>query len=135
VKFKDYLRLVADLNGFVPTQRLRWIIRKNDRPTAREEAIVAKVIEAANPRNNITGHYGWGPEEQMVLQQLWINPETTAIDWRDIPTKDATKFYSVEETDSGPLPIPNFIKEPGAVQGDFGKRVSEILGKDIDDSM
>ena len=46
------------------------VIRKNPRKTAREEAIAAEIIEQANPREHITGHFPWGPEQQMVLQQL-----------------------------------------------------------------
>lgn len=130
MKFKQYLALIADSNGFVPTPRLQWVIRQNPRKTAREEAIAAKVIEQANPRENITGHFPWGPEEQMVLQQLWIHPRGSVCKWRDVPTKGASDLYSVEQTEHGELPVPNAVKEPGQVEGDFRERVKEISGED-----
>ena len=128
MKFKEYLQLISEPDGFVPTSRLQWVIHKNPRKTAREEAIAAEIIEKANPRENITGHYPWGAEEQMVLQQLWIHPEKELIEWRDVSTEKAAELYSVEETEFGDLPVPNAVKEPGMVRGDFGQRIREILG-------
>lgn len=139
MKFKQYLTIITDHKGFFPTGRFQWVIRKNPRKTAREEAIAASVIEQANPRENITGHFPWGPEEQMVLQQLWVHPESHkgghrlqdhGLDWRDVPTKGASELYSVEQTESGELPVPSAVKEPGQVEGDFQQRVKEILGED-----
>ena len=130
MKFREYLALITDPDGFVPTPRLQWIIRKNKRKTAREEAIAAEIIEVANPRENITGHYPWRAEEQFVLQQLWIHPEKELIEWRDVSTEKAAELYSVEETEFGNLPVPNAVKEPGMVRGDFGQRIRDILGED-----
>lgn len=130
MKFKQFLALTANLDGFFPTSRLRWVIRKNPRSTAREEAIAAKVLEAANPRENITGHFPWGPEEQPVLQQLWIHPDNELAKWRDVPTEGAEDLYSVEQTESGELPVPNIIKEPGTIRADFKQRLEELLGGD-----
>jgi hypothetical protein len=129
MKFKTYLALMADPGGAIPTPRLRWIIRKNPRKTGREEAIAAEVLRQANPRENITGHYPWGPEEQLVLQQLWLQPATGAALWRDVPVEGADTLYSVEQTDSGPLPIPNAVKDPGTIRGDFQQRIREALGE------
>ena len=134
MKFKTYLALIADPAGFIPIPRFQWVIKKNPRKTAREEAIAAEVIQQANPRENITGHYPWGPEEQMVLQQLWIHPEKELIEWRDVSAEDAAELYSVEETEFGDLPVPRAINEPGTIQGDFKQRIRDILGEDIDDS-
>ncbi len=124
MKFKQYLGRICDAKGFFPTPELRWVIRKNTSPTSREEAIAAKVIEAANPRQNITGHAGWGPEEQMVLQQRWLRPENPDMElwrenWRDVPVEGAAQLYSTVETEHGPLNVPNSIKEPGVIIGDF----------------
>ena len=130
MKFKQYIALITDPAGFIPIpHHLRWSIKKNPRKTAREEAIAAEIIEKANPRENITGHFPWGAEEQMVLQQLWIHPEKELINWRDVPTEKAAELYSVEETEFGDLPVPNSIKEPGMVRGDFQQRIREILGE------
>ena len=129
MKFKQYLSLITDLNGFIPTTRLRWTVRKNDRPTAREEAIAAKIIEDANPRENITGRFPWGTEEQFVLQQLWIQPGQVGV-WRDVTTAGGESLYSTEKTAFGDLPVPNAIKEPGQVKADFHQRIKEMLGED-----
>ena len=129
MKFKQYLALIADPQGFIPTPRFQWVIRKNERPTAREEAIAAEVLERANPRENITGHFPWGVEEQMVLQQLWIQPDHEVAVWRDVLLAGGADLYSVEPTVFGDLPVPNAIKEPGMVKGDFGQRIKEILGE------
>jgi hypothetical protein len=125
MKFKQYLSIISD-NHFIPTPRFQWVIRKNPRKTSREEAIAASVIEQANPRENITSHFPWGPEEQLVLQQLWIGDDTA--EWRDVPIRDAKKLFSVEETEDGEIPIPNAVKEPGMIQGDFQQRLNELLG-------
>lgn len=130
MKFKQYLALISDTHGFIPTPRFQWVIKKNPRKTAREEAIAAEIIEKSNPRENISGHYPWGPEEQMVLQQLWINPSQELIGWRDVPTAGASELYSVEDTEFGELPVPNAIKEPGMIRGDFQQRIRELLGED-----
>lgn len=127
MKFKTYLDAITSQDGFFPTPHLRWIIKKNSRPTAREEAIAAEVLVQANPRENITGHYGWGPEEQLVLQQLWIRPAQETAEWRDVPTHDAAKLFS----DQDGLPVPNAVKEPGQIVGDFRGRLKEILGEDF----
>ena len=126
----DFSSIIADPDGFVPTPRLRWAINKNTRKTAREEAIAAEVLTQANPRENITGHFPWGPEEVLGLQQLFIHPETKETDWREVPTKGAGDLFTVEETEDGPLPVPNALKEPGQVQGDFGQRLDELIGGD-----
>lgn len=128
MKFKQYLRFISGEDGFFPTPQLRWTIRVNPRNTAREEAIAAKVIEDANPRENITGHFPWGPEQQMVLQQLWISDrgDVGMSEWRDVPIENAGQLYSDEDG----LPVPNAIKEPGQIVGDFPGRVRELLGDD-----
>ena len=123
MKFKQYLQLIS-LHGSFPTPHLRWIIRTNSSPTAREEAIAASMIEQANPRENITGHFPWGPEQQFVLQQLWICGSTP--EWRDVPIEGAEELYS----DVDGLPVPITVKEPGQVIGDFRERLREILGED-----
>ena len=128
MKFKEYLHIIADPEGFVPTPHFHWIVRKNPRKTAREEAIAAEIIEKSNPHENITSHYPWGAEEQFVHQQLWIHPEKELYEWRDVPMSGADKLYSVEETEFGDLPVPNAIKEPGMVRGDFKQRLREMLG-------
>ena len=130
MKFKQYLQLIADPIGFVPLPRFQWVIHQNPRKTAREEAIAAEVLQQANPRENITGHFPWGPEQQLVLQQLWIHLEKELIQWRDVPTAGAKDLYSVEETEFGDLPVPNAVKEPGMVRGDFQQRLREILGEE-----
>ena len=140
MKFKQYLALIADPDGFIPTPHFRWDIRKNTRETAREEAIAADILEQANPRENITWHFPWGKEEQMVLQQLWIHSGWEAADtmtgkellspqWRDIPTPGAKDLYTTVPTDSGELPVPNAVKEPGVVKGDFQQRIHEMLSQ------
>jgi len=129
MKFKQYLQLITDPNGFIPTPRFQWVIRKNTRKTAREEAIAAEVIQQANPRENITGYHPWGPEEQMVLQQLWIPPHKDLLaEWRDVPNAGADELYSTVPTEHGDLPVPNAVREPGQVRGDFYGRVDDILG-------
>ena len=130
MKFKQYLKLLSDSKGFMPTPRFRWTIHQNDRKTAREEAILSEVQRQANPRENITGSFPWGPEQQMVLQQLWIHSEHEVITWRDVPINKAKELYSIEETEFGDIPVPNALKEPGMVQGDFGQRIKDILGDD-----
>ena len=130
MKFKEYLQLITDPAGFIPTPRFQWVIKKNPRKTAREEAIAAKVMELANPRENISGRYPWGPEEQFVLQQLWIHTDKEMAVWRDTPMeRSVSDLYSVEDTEFGELPVPNAIKEPGMVRGDFQQRIREILGE------
>ena len=124
--FKQYLKLITDKRGFIASPHLRWAIRKNPRSTAREEAIAAKVIADANPRENITGHYPWGPEQQLVLQQLWRHQDDRS-EWRDVPTEGAEELY----TDQDGLPVPNAVREPGQVVGDFPGRLKEILGDDF----
>ena len=130
MKFQKYLQLITDSAGFIPIARFQRVIRKNPRKTAREEAIAAEIIEKSNPRENISGHFPWGPEEQFVLQQLWIHPERELIEWRDVPTEQASELYSVEDTEYGELPVPNAIKEPGMVRGDFRQRLRELLSED-----
>ncbi len=130
MKFKQYIALIADPSGFIPTPRFRWTIHKNTRKTAREEAIAASVIEQANPRENITGHFPWGPEEQMVLQQLWLQPDRGLAEWRDVPVEGAKDLFTEVQTEVGDLPVPNAVREPGTVRGDFAGRIREILGDD-----
>ena len=129
MKFKQYLEIIGD-KGFIPTSRFQWVIHKNPRKTAREEAIAASIIEQSNPRENITGSFSWGPEEQMVLQQLWFHPEREELQWRDVPVRDAKKLFSVESTEFGDMPVPNAVKEPGMIRGDFQQRLHEILGEE-----
>jgi len=137
VKFKEYLSLITDSRGFAPIPLFRWEIRQNARKTAREEAIAAEVLRQANPRESITGHYPWGPEQQMILQQLWIHPDGVRPgwrdhvrnEWRDVPIAGGSKLYSVEETEFGELPVPNAVKEPGVVVGSFADRIKESLGE------
>ena len=132
MKFRQYIDKAGDGKGFFPALDLRWVIRKNSSHTAREEAIAASVIQQANPRENISGHFPWGPEEQMVLQQLWIpHWESEKVEWRDVPVEGAAKLYSTVETEHGPLNVPNSVKEPGVVQGDFSQRLRETLGEDF----
>ena len=130
MKPKEYMALIADDEGFIPTPRLRRIIRQNLRNTAREEAIAAKVIEDANPRECITGRHPWGEEEQFILQQLWICP-TKLLVWRDVPTLDS-HLYSTQDTKYGPLPIPESIKQPETVPMDLQAKVREALGEDCE---
>ncbi len=127
MKPKDYIKSITDPLGFVPTPYLRRVIRKNPRKTAREEAIAHSVIEQANPRENITGSHPWGPEEQFVLQQLWIHDDKMP-EWRDVPTADEG-LYSVEYTDFGELPVPNAIRQPGTVQMNIQDKIREALGE------
>jgi len=130
MKFKQYIKLISDSKGFAPTPRFRWTIHQNERKTAREEAIMSEVQRQANPRENITGSFPWGPEQQMVLQQLWIHSDHEMIKWQDVPIDKAKELYSIEETEFGDMPVPNALKEPGMVQSDFGQRIKEILGDD-----
>jgi len=131
MKFKQYIDSLADGSGFFPAMELRWLIRKNPSRTAREEAIAASIIQQANPRENISGHFPWGPEEQMVLQQLWIHWESEKTEWRDVPVHEAATMFSTVETEHGPLNVPNAVREPGTVTGDFRQRITEILGEDF----
>jgi len=128
VKHKNYQAAITDENGFVLTPHSRLIFRQNLRNTAREEAIAASVLQQANPRENITGSHPWGPEEQWVRQQLWIH-DTKQPEWRDEPRLDR-HLYSVVETEYGPLPVPETIKQPGQVPMDLAARVKEALGED-----
>ena len=132
MKFQQFLQFIADRDGFIPSMHLRWVIHQNPRNTAREEAIAATILEQANPRENITGHFPWGPEQNMVLQQLWFHPHRQEIEWRDIPVKDAQELYSVVSTEHGDLPVPNAVKEPETVRADFQARLKEILGEDYE---
>ena len=127
MKPKTYFALIADPNGFLPTPRLRRTIKKNDRPTAREEAIAHDVIRKANPRENISGSYPWGPEESLVLQQLWIHQKLEP-EWRDVPIIDQ-HLYTTQETKFGPLPVPNAVKQPEAVPMDLMSKVREAIGE------
>lgn len=129
MKFKQLLALVADADGSIPTARLRFVIRSNPRHTAREEAIAAEVLRQANPRENITGHYPWGPEQSLVLQQLWITHDQQQ-EWRDVPTANADHLFSTVQTKHGSLPIPNSILEPGQIRADFQQRLHDVLGAD-----
>ena len=129
MKFKEYLSIIAGNDGFIPTPRFQWVIRTNSRSTVREEAIAAKIIESANPRENITGYFSWGPEQQLVLQQLWIHPDRCDAEWRDVPIEGAKELYTAEQTEFGEMPVPNAVKEPGTVQGDFQGRIRELLGE------
>jgi hypothetical protein len=77
----------------------------------------------------------------MVLQQFWLNTHslelraaTRAGEWRDIPIADAEKLYVIVETEHGDLPVPNALKEPEQVQGDFGQRIKELLGLEEPDA-
>ena len=124
MKHKEYL---AALDGWTPTTFMRWVIRKNERPTAREEAIAAEVIKQANPRENITGHFPWGPEEQLVLQQLWTHSEEDPK-WVDVPIAGASELFTVDE-ETG-IPIPNAVREPEVVEMDLESKLEELLGDD-----
>lgn len=135
MKFKQYLETLSDKQGFFATSELRWVIRKNPSKTAREEAIAASIIKQANPRENISGHFPWGPEEQMVLQQLWIHPDAESLrdlrpEWRDVPIHGADHLFSTVQTEHGPLNVPEAIREPGTVRADFTDRIKEALGED-----
>jgi len=134
MNFKQFQSIMSDKDGFVPTPRFRQVIQTNTRSTAREEAIAAKIIESANPRENVTGHYGWGAEQQIVLQQLWIHPKREEIEWRDIPVKGDQQLYSVVSTEHGPLPVPEAVKEPETIRADFHERLKDILGEDAADT-
>ena len=129
MKFKEFLELIADTQGFIPTGHLRRIIHKNPRNTAREEAIAAKIIEQANPLQNISGRHPWGEEEQFVLQQLWIRPTDDHVEWRDVPLL-AKPLFTVEETEHGPLPVPKAVREPSVVPMDLQARINEALGEE-----
>jgi len=122
MKFKDYVNLITD-NGAIPIPRFRWELRKNTRKTAREEAILGEVIRQANPRQNISGRHPWGPEEDWVLQQLWLKGND--FEWRDVPKKDQ-HLYSTVETEFGELPVPNALK-PGVIPMDLREKLREIL--------
>ncbi len=130
MKFKEYIAIISDPAGFIPTPRLQWIIRKNTRATAREEAILGAVIEQANPRENVTGSFSWNAEEQPILQQLWITPDRVDAEWRDVDIKGAEDLFTEVETKFGPMPVPNAVKEPGVVPMDLKNRVREMLGED-----
>jgi len=80
-------------------------------------------MQQANPRENVTGSFPWAPEEQFVLQHWWANNDNGNVEWRDVPIHDAEKLYTV--TDKG-LPVPNSIREPGVVRGDFFQRMREL---------
>lgn len=125
MKFKDYVKLISE-GGFIPLPRFKWALKKNPRKTAREEAIAASVIQQANPRENISGSHPWGPEESWILQQLWINPDTEEIEWRDILKYDKHLYTNVE-TEYGPIPIPNSIKEPEILPMDLQEKLRELL--------
>jgi hypothetical protein len=127
MKFKKFLQQSKGRDGFYPTMTLRWAIRKNTRKTAREEAIAAKIIEQANPRENVTGHFPWGPEEQTVLQQLWYHDARDVGQWRDVLVEGAELIC----TEQDGLPVPNAVKEPGIVIGNFPERMKELLGEDF----
>jgi len=43
----------------------------------------------------------------------------------------ADALYSTVETENGPLDVPNAIKEPGVIQGDFHERIRETLEEDF----
>ena len=130
MKFKQYLAIIAGRDGFIPTPHLRKVIAKNPRKTAREEAIAASVIEQANPRENITGRFPWGAEEQIALQQLWINPDTNDVEWRDVPTAGTDNLYTNVETEHGELPVPNAVREPGVVApANLHEKIREALGE------
>lgn len=126
MKFKDYLTAIAGPDGFFPTPHLRQIIKKNQRATAREEAIAASILEQANPRENISGHAGWDKEETLVLQQLWIGNQTA--EWRDVPTLDK-HLYSIQDTKLGPMPVPNAVRQPEVVPMDLQAKIREALGE------
>ena len=128
MKFQQFLKLITSPDGFVPTGHLCWTIRQNPRSTARQEAIAAEIIEKSNPRENITDHFPWGPEQQMILRQLWIHPKNELVEWRDVPIEDAENLFSTVDTKHGPLPVPNAINEPGFVKADFQQRIQELLG-------
>ncbi len=124
MKYRQFIKLITGPDGFLPTPHLRRIIRKNDRPTAREEAIAAKVIEEANPRENISGHYGWDKEETFILQQLWIRPSDEQAEWRDVPISGAD--YLVSYTEDG-MPVPEAVREPAVLEMDLVQRIRELL--------
>ena len=128
MKFREYLDLVTDQEGFIPLPYFREVIHKNTRPTAREEAIAASILEQANPRENISGHAGWGQEESYVLQQPWIQPETGELEWRDVPRLDR-HLYSTQDTKLGPLPVPNAVRKPETIPMDLYAKVREALGE------
>jgi len=126
MKFKEYLDIIADADGFLPTPHLQQTIRRNKRPTAREEAIAAKIIEQANPRENISGRAGWDKEETIVLQQLWIHPQRNVAEWRDVMLLNK-HLYSIENTKHGPMPVPNAVREPGTVTMDLHAKIREAI--------
>jgi hypothetical protein len=134
MKFKQFLAQLADQDGFIPTAHLRWVIRSNTRNTAREEAIAAEVIRQANPRENITGSFPWGPEQSMILQQLWRKTDGSDSQWRDVTTHDADKLFSTHQTKQGPLPVPNTFSDPEEIQPNFKQRLAELLGDDYDET-
>lgn len=131
MKFRDYLSLLSDPSGFFPTPLLQLALHTNPRTTAREEAIAASILEQANPRQNISSHFPWGPEQSLVLQQLWFNPSSSppSSQWRDIPFPQSSSLFSSVHTDSGEsLPVPNAILHPSSIQADFNQRLNQILG-------
>ena len=129
MKFKQYLQAISDNHGFFPTNHLKWTVQKNPRPTAREEAIAAQILEQANPRENISAHAGWDKEETLVLQQLWLNPTSHETQWRDVPNQDLEDLYSTKNTKYGPMPVPNAISQPETVKADFTDKIREALGE------
>ena len=128
MKPKTYLSIITDERGFIPTPHLRRVLVKNTRKTAREEAIAAKIIEAASPRENISGSHPWGPEEQIAIQQLWIHDDGHT-EWRPIPFDDSD-LYTVQNTEYGDLPVPNAVRQPAAVPMDLAQKVREALGEE-----
>ena len=126
--FEQFMSLFCDSRGFVPTPAFRRVLQKNTRSTAREEAIAHEVLRQANPRENISGSHPWQPEEQWVLQQLWIH-DTLDPEWREIPTLDA-HLYEMEATPDGQeLPVPNAVKQPGAIPMDLAAKIREAMGE------
>jgi len=128
VKFREYLDLIGDEGGWIPLPRFREVVRHNTRPTSREEAIAASVLEQANPRENISGHAGWGQEETIALEQLWIHLETSELQWRDVPRLDK-HLYSIQDTRLGPLPVPNAVRKPETIPMDLRAKIREALGE------
>lgn len=129
MKFKQYLSIMVDDRGFFPIPKFRWVLNKNTRKTAREEAIAASVLQQANPRENISKSHPWGPEEQWILQQAWIHPETLEVELRPVPFNDK-HLYTTAETEHGPLPIPNAIKEPEILPMDLHEKLRELFDLD-----
>ena len=127
MKFREYLDLICDEEGWIPIPHVREVIRENTRSTAREEAIAASILEQANPRENLSGHAGWDQEETWVLEQLWIHLETSELQWRDVPRHDQ-HLYTTQETRLGPLPVPNAVRKPETIPMDLRAKIREALG-------